>query len=255
MSVEVVIAGLAVGVLIGLTGIGGGSIITPALVFIFRIHPLYAVGTDLSLGALTKIAGAMTHVRLGNVHAATTRLLLSGSIPGALVGLLLLKFLPTYTTLPYDSFIEPSLGVVLLLVSTGLFFPSIWSRVRRWKLVSQGTRFLWVVRLAAFFVGVAVSITSVGSGSLLVPLLLAAFPFPLSQIVGIDVIHGAVLTSFAASGHLLAMESLNYHLLLNLLIGSVPGVIVGSKLSTSIPRRVVEIAVASMLVISGVKLL
>jgi uncharacterized protein len=255
MSAEIVVAGFLIGLLIGLTGIGGGSLITPILIFVFRVPPLLAVGTDLTLGAITKIAGAVTHIRLGNCHAGITNLLLSGSIPGALTGLLLLRILPALCTLTYDSIIRHTLGIVLLLVSVALFFPSVWKHAERLKSQTDTRKYVWLIRSATFTVGLLVSITSVGSGSLLVPLMLAAVPLPFSQIIGIDVVHGALLTSVAAAGHIVAMDSLNYKLLANLLLGSLPGVVLGSRLTISLPRRAMEIVVGSMLVVSGVKLL
>ncbi len=254
MSLEVVGAGLFVGTMIGLTGMGGGSLITPIMIFFFGVPPQVAVGTDLALGALTKIAGAATHIRLGNVNFNATRLLLSGSIPGALLGLLIMKVLPGLDIFPVDALIKHTLGVVLLMVAVSLIFPSLWRTVSRLKSSSERHDHPWVIRGVSFAVGVAVALTSVGSGSLLVPFMLATFSLPLARIVGIDVVHGALLTAVAAAGHMIG-GTVDTHLLWNLLLGSVPGVVLGSKLSVAFPRRGLEIALASLLVASGVRLL
>ncbi len=254
MSWEIIVAGFFVGTMIGLTGMGGGSLVTPIMIFVFGVQPVFAVGTDLILSALTKTAGAITHVRLKNVNFRIVKTLLSGSIPGAVTGLLLLRILAYFNIFSINSFINHFLGAVLIIVSVGLFYPSIWKFAGRLKMSPDDRRKTLVVRCVSFGVGLAVSITSVGSGSIFVPFLLAIYSVPLSQVVGIDVFHGAILTAVAGAGHL-ANGTVDFHLLFNLLAGSVPGVVLGSKLSVSFPKRAMEIILGSMLVVSGIKLL
>ena len=254
MSWEVMLAGLVIGTMIGLTGMGGGSLITPAMIFLFRVQPLVAVGTDLVLGALTKTVGAVAHYRLGNVNLKITKVLLTGSIPGALLGLTVLWILPSLHFVAADTFIKHALGVVLLLVSIGMFFPSAWTIAERFKSQSEMPRHVWAFRGVSFGVGFVVSITSVGSGSLLVPFLLASITLPLTRIIGTDVLHGAILTLVAGAAHL-ASGNVNAPLLLNLLAGSVPGVVLGSKLAVAFPKRGVEIVLGVVLAVSGIKLL
>ncbi|MCL4511144.1 MAG: sulfite exporter TauE/SafE family protein [Bacteroidetes bacterium] len=254
MSLETILAGFFVGTMIGLTGMGGGSLITPIMILFFRVQPVVAVGTDLVLSSLTKAAGAVTHSWLGNVNIRITKMLLSGSIPGALLGLLFLRILPSLHIISVDSMTKQVLGVLLILVSAGLFYPSVWRFAERSKSSAARNKNIWVVRGVSFGIGFAVSITSVGSGSIFVPFLLATFTLPLSRVVGIDVLHGAILTAVAGAGHL-ANGTVDFSLLINLLIGSVPGVVLGSKLSVSFPKRAMEIILGSMLVISGIKLL
>lgn len=254
MHWEIVLAGFFVGIMMGLTGMGGGSLITPIMIFIFRVPPLFAVGTDLVLGALTKGIGAVAHIRLGNVDITTTKKLLSGSLPGAVLGLLFLKTLQSLHIFSVDSTIKHILGIVLLVVSLGMFYPSIWKYADRLKFSTDERKKIWVIRIISFLVGFIVSITSVGSGSLLVPFMLAAFTLPLPRIIGIDVLHGAILTAVAGAGHL-ASGTVDYYLLMNLLIGSIPGVLLGSRLSVVFPKRVMEVILGSMLAVSGIKLL
>lgn len=254
MSWEIIVAGLFVGTMIGLTGMGGGSLVTPIMIFIFKVQPIFAVGTDLVLSALTKTAGAITHVRLRNVNFKITKTLLYGSVPGAIAGILFLRLVSHFEVLSVDSFITHFLGIVLILVSIGLFYPSIWKFARRLKLSPDNRRRTLVVRMVSFGVGFAVSITSVGSGSIFVPFLLATYSLPIAQVVGIDVFHGAILTAVAGAGHL-ASGTVDFHLLFNLLLGSIPGVILGSRLSVLFPKRATEIILGSMLIVSGVKLL
>ena len=252
MSLEIIAAGFLVGTLIGLTGMGGGSLITPIMIFVFRVPPLVAVGTDLALSAITKFAGSIAHYRLGNVDTKIVRTLLFGSVPGALLGLIVLRILPFLGVGPIDGVIKNLLGGVLLVVAVSLFFPSLWKYVRRPESASGNkTRHL---RLFSFGIGFIVAMTSIGSGSLMVPFLMTALTLPLSRVVGVDVVHGAAIAAVAGAGHL-AAGSVDYRLLLQLLIGSVPGVLLGSRLSVLFPKRTMELVLGSMLVISGIKLL
>jgi len=125
-SAEIIVAGFFVGTMIGMTGMGGGSLITPIMIFIFGVQPVMAVGTDLILSALTKTAGAATHLRLKNVNYGITRLLLSGSIPGVITGIVLMRCVSHFHLFPLGPFVDRLLGAVLLMVSVGLFYPSIW---------------------------------------------------------------------------------------------------------------------------------
>ncbi|MFZ1082416.1 MAG: sulfite exporter TauE/SafE family protein [Candidatus Kryptoniota bacterium] len=254
MSWEIIAAGFFVGTMIGLTGMGGGSLVTPIMIFIFGVQPVFAVGTDLILSALTKTAGAITHVRLKNVNFKITKTLLLGSIPGALTGLLFLRMLSYFHIVSVNSLINHFLGIVLIIVSVGLFYPPVWKFAERLKLSDDKGKKLWVIRGVSFGVGFAVSVTSVGSGSIFVPFLLAAYAIPVSQVVGIDVFHGAILTAVAGAGHL-ANGTVDFKLLFNLLAGSIPGVVFGSRLSVLFPKRAMEIILGSMLAVSGIKLL
>ena len=254
MAWEIIIAGFFVGMMIGLTGMGGGSLITPVMIFIFGIQPVFAVGTDLVLSALTKTAGAITHLRLKNVDIKITKTLLSGSVPGAILGLLFIRVVSYFKVFSIDAFITHLLGFVLIVVSFGLFYPSIWKFTAKLKVSPDNPGKTSIVRLVSFVVGFAVSLTSVGSGSVFVPFLLATYPLQVSQVVGVDVFHGAILTAVAGAGHL-ANGTVDFRLLLNLLLGSVPGAVLGSKLSVSFPKRLTEIILGSMLIVSGVKLL
>ena len=250
---EPILGGLFVGILIGLTGMGGGSLVTPFLIFMLRIDPLTAVGTDIALNALTKLAGAASHAGLGNTDSRTVRILLSGSIPGALIGLLLLRFLPSFGVQNVDIAIKHGLGVVLLVAAFAGFSPSLCGRMCESKVLEDSARRDLLVRIVSFFVGAFVSVTSVGSGSLLVPMMMVAYAFPVTKVVGIDVVHGAILTSIAAAGHMIA-ATVDYALLSALLLGSIPGVVIGSRLSVSFPKRALQYVLGSLLAVSGIKM-
>jgi uncharacterized membrane protein YfcA len=252
MHIEIIIAGMIVGIVIGLTGMGGGSLITPILYFWFRLSPLTAVGTDLALGAITKLFGSVEHYRLGNVDFKITKRMLSGSIPGAILGLIFLRLFPALHIIAVEKFVKHTLGIALILVAISLFFPSFIDYLARLKKFDGDN--VTMVRSFCFVIGFIVSITSVGSGSLLMPFLLAILPLPLPQIVGIDVLHGAILTAVCGLVHF-SYNNVNTALLLNLLPGTVPGVIIGSRLSVVFPKRVMQLALATVLAFSGFKLL
>lgn len=254
MSPEVIAAGFVVGVLTGLTGMGGGSLVTPMMIFVFGIQPAAAVGTDLVLDAITRAAGAVAHFRMKNVDLGMVRTLLSGSVPGAIAGLLLLEILPMLHIASQNAATSHALGAVLILVAAAMFFPSLWKYLRRRSAVLEKRKKDRMIRAVAFGVGVAVSLTSVGSGSLFVPFLLAVSSGTFSRVVGIGVFHGAILCAVAAAGHL-AGGSVDLPLLTGLLIGSVPGAIIGSRMSLRFPRRATELLLGSLLLVSGFRLL
>lgn len=254
MSFGIVLAGLLAGIMIGISGIGGGSLITPMLIFVFNVPPLIAVGTDLLLGSITKFVGAFTHYRLGNVDFKITKTLLSGSLPGAISGIVFLKLFPLINFGSVDKLVKHLLGIILLIVALGLIYPKVWQRVEEIRNKQSEKRQRYIVQIFSYIVGFLVALTSIGSGSLFVPFLLAFYSLSLSKVVGTDVFHGAILSLVASSGHIIS-GNIDFFLLVNLLIGSISGVILGAKLSVVFPKRAVQLILAFMLTISGIKLL
>lgn len=259
MPIGVVVIGLVVGFLIGLTGMGGGALMTPLLLWTGWVAPTVAVGTDLVWNALTKSVGAAVHYRHKNVNLRLVWKLASGSIPGALFGLYLLALLKKTAGVEYiDHLIVRLLGGTLILVATLILFKGY---IRSWlpavaarSAVNENLKG-WQVPLLGFVVGVLVSFTSVGSGSLIVTTLLLMFPGErLNQLVGSDVFHGVLLVGVAALGHW-HLGDVNLHLVLGLLLGSVPGVWLGSFIASHIPEGSLRPAVAILLFVTGVKLL
>jgi uncharacterized membrane protein YfcA len=253
-DIHIVFIGAIVGVLIGLTGMGGGSLMTPMMIFLLRVSPLTAVGTDLVFAAVTKIFGAAVHYRLGNVDLKLSYRLLTGSIPGALFGILLLKFIQLTGIVSVETFLKEALGIVLILVAVSLFYRPLWENLNKKTAASVVAKRARITVIYSFAIGVLVSITSIGSGTLFMPFLLFFYTMHPSKLVGTDVLHGAVLVSGAALFHLFS-GNVNAALLLNLLLGSVPGVILSSRLSVLFPKRILELILASVLFISGYKLI
>ena len=246
------LSGFLVGVLIGLTGIGGGALMTPFLILVLGARPMVAVGTDLAYGAVTKIVGAILHWRQGTVDLALVRRLALGSTPAGLLAVAALRWLPESTT-QADELVRRTLGVVLILVAVILLSQMLGVRVRplsrRWRERLQGRGAVVVGAI----VGALVGFTSVGSGSLLIPFLVAVFPLSTAQIVGTDVFHAAILVTVTAIGHAQG-GSVDWVIVAGLLAGSIPGVAVGSWMAPRAPARALRAGLAVLLLATGISL-
>jgi len=250
--------GLLVGFLIGLTGMGGGALMTPLLLWTGWAAPTVAVGTDLVWNALTKVVGAGVHYRERNVNLRLVGRLAIGSVPGALLGLYLLSLLKKNAGVAYvDHLIVRLLGGALIVVAVGIIFKGYIHHLLPQNSLRAATDENlrgWQVPLLGFIVGALVSFTSVGSGSLIVTTLLLLFPGEqLKRLVGSDVFHAVLLVGVAALGHW-RLGDVNLPLVAGLLVGSVPGVCIGSLVATRIPEGTLRPAVAALLFITGVKL-
>ncbi len=251
--------GMIGGFLIGLTGMGGGAMMTPLLLWTGWAAPTVAVGTDLVWNALTKTVGAAVHYRHKNVNMKLVWKLASGSVPGAWLGLYLLAFLKKSAGLEYvDHLIVHLLGGTLMLVATAIIFKGSmgsWLPAAAARSATNENLQGWQVPLLGFVVGVVLSFTSVGSGSLIVTTLLLMFPAErLNRLVGSDVFHGMLLVGVAALGHW-HLGDVNPRLVSGLLLGSVPGVWLGSFIASRIPEGTLRPAVAALLFATGVKLI
>ena len=250
------IAGFAVGAIVGLTGVGGGSLMTPLLVLLFGIHPSVAVGTDLLYASITKTGGTLAHGMKGTVDWTVTRRLASGSIPAAIITLMLVgKFAPGGID-GAAGLIKFALGIALLLTAVALILRK---HIQAYAFKTFGgtpnpARVAWLTVLTGAVLGVLVSISSVGAGALGVTALFFLYPaMPALRIVGSDIAHAVPLTLVAGIGHWV-LGSVDWFLLGSLIIGSLPGIWVGSHISTKVPDRVLRPILATMLVLVGAKL-
>ena len=254
----IISAGLVMGVLIGLTGMGGGAFMTPFLILI-GVRPSVAVGTDLVQMMFTKSFGAWQHHRQGTVDYRLVFLLAAGSIPGAILGVGLLVLLRTYTGVSIDSVLPHLLGGVLTLVGIVLLVRILVLRrmsERKFLLggmVLQG-KGKYLLPAVGLVVGILVGLTSVGSGSLFMVTLTLLFPLSIRTIVGTNVAHSALLTAAAGLLHL-GVGHVDLVLAANILLGSIPGVLLGSRLTIQVPERGLRVAVALVLTVLGLKLL
>ncbi|AJK45237.1 sulfite exporter TauE/SafE family protein [Burkholderia plantarii] len=248
------VSGLFVGFLVGLTGVGGGSLMTPILVLLFNIHPATAVGTDLLYAAATKATGTFVHGAKGSVDWRITGRLAAGSVPAAAVTLWLLHahgFGSTST----NRLIQVVLGGALLLTSVALMFrPRLAAFASRHALAPNPARTVALTVLTGVVLGVLVSLTSVGAGAIGVTVLLLLYPtLSTTRIVGSDIAHAVPLTLVAGMGHWL-LGSVDWSMLVSLLLGSLPGIVAGSHLSTRAPERLLRNVLAATLVAVGLKL-
>ena len=248
------LSGLVVGVLVGFTGVGGGSLMTPLLVLVFGIHPSTAVGTDLLYAGLTKISGTAVHSLHGTVDWRVVRRLATGSAPAAGLSLLGLAYFG-HGSGAANHVISTTLGIALLMTAVTLL-------LRKWLIAHYGTMLEMAGerQIAAFTVilgallGVLVTISSVGAGALGVTALIILYPkMATARIVGSDIAHAVPLTLIAGAGHW-AMGSVNFPLLASLLIGSIPGIAIGSHFAARAPDRILRPLMAGTLALVGGKL-
>ena len=255
MELGYALSGLLVGFVVGLTGVGGGSLMTPILVMVFGVSPATAVGTDLLYASFTKATGVWVHARRDNVEWKLVGWMAAGSIPAALVALAALHTLGV-GSIKVGGLITASLGVALILTALAILF-----KERLQDLARYGAGKAWRERhivpatiATGAIIGALVALSSVGAGAVGVAALFWLFPLlPASRIVGSDIAHAVPLTAVAGLGHFY-MGTVDWHLLGNLLIGSLPGICLGSLLSGRIAERWLRPALASMLVLVGGKL-
>jgi uncharacterized protein len=249
-----VASGFGVGLLVGMTGVGGGSLMTPLLILLFGVHPSTAVGTDLLYAAATKAGGSLMHGWSRTIHWPAVIRLASGSIPASVLTLVVLWQLDLKGT-SERSLVNLVLCFALLLTAVSLIFRrSILERYRRrLERIEPGTTALLTV-LAGAVLGVLVSISSVGAGAVGVTMLLLLYPrLPMASVVGSDIVHAVPLTLVAGIGHW-ALGAIDWHLMGVLLMGSLPGIMVGSYSAVRVPERVLRLALAAILIVVSAKI-
>ena len=251
-------SGFIVGFIVGVTGVGGGSLMTPLLVLVFGVAPATAVGTDLLYAALTKMGGSWAHSKRGTVDWKVVKLLALGSLPAALLSMVLLHHL-AMDEKHLKALITSVLSVALVLTALALLFKPWLQRLgcRPDGAVYElhAHHLSGATILTGAVLGVLVTLSSVGAGALGVVVLLFLYPrLPTARIVGTDIVHAVPLTLVAGLGHA-ALGTVNYGLLGSLLLGSLPGIYLGSHLGVKIPEQVLRPILAMMLIIIGGKLM
>lgn len=252
------LSGFLVGLIVGVTGVGGGSLMTPLLVLFFGVSPATAVGTDLLYASLTKTMGGWVHGRNGTVNWKVFGLLAMGSLPAAVITIMLLKYLALDEKI-LRSLVTGVLSVALLLTATALLLKNWIKRFARRK---DGTvyelhhRYLPAATIGTgAVVGALVTISSIGAGVLGTVVLLFLYPrMPSVKVVGTDIVHAVPLTALAGMGHM-ALGTVDLVLLGSLLLGSLPGIYIGSHLSAKVPEKVLRPVLAVMLLVIGLKML
>lgn len=246
MNYETSVIGFVVGLVVGATSTGGGALLTPALVLIARVPASIAIGSDVLIASGMKLFGGGIYALRGEVHWGTVGRLAAGSVPGAMAGVWALNRLPASAI---DTYLGRGLGVVLIAAGA-----SVIVRLTMGARAHPRRAPRWPVTVAFGFVtGVLVSMTSIGSGSLLLCVLSLCYPLSAATIVGTDLVHALLLSSVATVGHGLAGR-IDAALAATVLIGAVPGVLIGARLATAMPERTLRAGLAAVLIVIGLQL-
>ncbi len=258
MDIAYTFTGFVVGFIIGLTGVGGGSLMTPVLVLVFSIKPVVAVGTDLLYAAITKGGGILAHQKQRTIDWKVVRLLSMGSIPATLAAVFFLKQL-TNTGINYDRFITSMLSIALILTSLVILFKSLLQSLDRTELF-QVIRVIHrevcapLTILSGALIGILVTFSSVGAGALGAAILIFLYPrLNTIKIVGTDLAHAIPITAIAGLGHW-HLGSVDFQLLFSLIIGSLPGIYLGSNTGVLVPEKYMRPLLASILFLIGGRL-
>jgi uncharacterized protein len=255
MDVRYSFTGLLVGFLIGLTGMGGGSLMTPLLIFLLGVQPTVAVGSDLAYAAVTKVVGALQHARQQTVHRALAWQLAMGSVPGSVAGVWWMHRLHSRLGEDVQQIVMHLLAVMLILVALVLF---VWGGyVARESLQVREEQYpnrpVWAV-VGGLVLGFLVGVTSVGSGTLFGVILLFIFGLSVREMIGTDIYHAAILATAAAAAHAW-VGNVDYILVASLLLGSIPGVLLGSRLTVKAPEKALRPLVAVILFLCALRML
>src|SRR5262245_10855063 len=256
MTWQFTLTGLLIGVLVGLTGMGGGALLTPILVILFGFKPTYAVGTDILHGAVFKTFGAVRHRRLGTVHARLTFWMFLGSGPMSLLGVYAAGRLEDAYGEGVQSAEAYAIGAALVLGAIGLVLKTFLKRgvqPSNAPFILQNRDRVIAVAIGATF-GFIVGLTSVGSGTFFGLVMVMVYPLTVAKIVGTDIFHAAALLWVAGIGHL-AQGNVDLHAMAWLLLGSVPGIWIASRFTIRLPDDALRLGLAGVLALSGVKLL
>jgi uncharacterized membrane protein YfcA len=257
MDLAIVGFGLGVGVLIGMTGIGGGSLMTPLLILVFGIKPITAVGTDLAYGAITKTVGGWRHLRQGTVDMSLSLWMAVGSVPAAIGGVYVLELVERAYGDDFDSILIVALAATLLFTGAvtlgrALLVKGLHDKERDTVEMTRRNKIQAVV--LGVSVGFVLGVTSAGSGALIAVGLILMFRLIPSRVVGTDVFHAAILLWAAAAAHIVA-GNVDFALAGNILIGSIPGVWIGSNLTLRVGNSVLRRTLGLVLIGAGLALL
>jgi uncharacterized protein len=254
MDPAIIVFGLGIGVLVGMTGMGGGSLMTPLLILIFGIQPTTAIGTDIFYSAVTKTVGGWRHFRMKTVNMELVKWLSFGSVPAAVLGVAIVSVLQDHVGEDrLDSLVYAVLGGTLLMVGVITLTRALILR----DLVVERDRFEVERRhkVAAVLIGATtgfvIGITSAGSGTVIAILLIAVYRLAPKRVVGTDVFHAAILLWAAGIAHWVG-GNVDFTLAANILIGSIPGVVIGAALSDKAPQGFIRTALGLVLVGSGI---
>lgn len=254
MSISIILMGLFIGFMVGLTGVGGAALLTPILV-LMGINPAIAVGTDLFYNSVTKLFGSFQHWRQKTINLKLVKYLAIGSIPSAICAVGILHLFDAFFH-NQEQIIKHSLGYVLILVALATLVKTFlkdkfeWNKLQLKPISEKRTLTILIGAVLGFIVG----LTSIGSGSLFALVMIYLYKLSPSELVGTDIAHAFLLVTAAGLMHA-GIGNVDYLLMINLLLGSIPGVLLGSTFSSKIPAKPLRTILAIMILISGIKLI
>jgi uncharacterized membrane protein YfcA len=247
-----ILVGFVVGVLIGMSGVGGGVLLLPILIFGLRVPAIVAVGSDALFNFFTKIPAGLMHLRKGTVRRKVVLALAAGSVPGSFAGVKLLMYIRHIYGDGVNSFVKSAIGVLLIVVPLLLLFQRrIEEKIANRPPTMRGFIGMAVIGLVSGFL---VGMTSVGSGSIIMMMLLLFYSFPPKQNVGTDIVHAVILTGVTSFLHF-RLGNVDSGLVVTLLIGSIPGGLLGSHLSTRVPMIWLRRLLCTLLLLTGARML
>ena len=257
MDPAIVIFGFGIGVLVGMTGMGGASLMTPLLILIFGVQPVTAIGTDIFYAAITKTVGGVQHLRAGTVHKGIAFWMAVGSVPAAIGGVFVIEALQkNYGEDRLEGIVFGILGATLLVVGIStmlrtLFLPDV---IKERFALHLHRRHIIAAVATGVTTGFVIGLTSAGSGTLIAIILIAVFRLTPQRVVGTDIFHAAVLLWAAGAAHWIG-GNVDFGLAGNILIGSIPGVLVGGRLALKTGKNVLRGLLAAVLIASGTVLI
>ncbi|MCS1350039.1 sulfite exporter TauE/SafE family protein [Mechercharimyces sp. CAU 1602] len=250
MALWIIITGFLVGLLVGLTGMGGALLMTPLLILIYGFSPTMAVGTDLVYAAVTKAAGALQHFKQKTVDWDVVKKLALGSIPGGIIGVILIGFLHQSPAFSFDLILKKFLGIIFILFAVMMLVRLLWTREKaEGKLVKNRS-----LKRVGFLGGLLVGITSVGSGSLFILFLMSRTSLSAALLVGTDVVHAFFLTLSTGMLHA-TFGNVDWVFVSYLLMGSIPGILLGGRLTLHVPDKLLRGFIICILLATGVMML
>ncbi len=257
MDPIIVVFGFGIGLLIGMTGMGGGSLMTPLLILVFGIQPVTAVGTDIFYGAVTKTAGAWRHIKHGTVHKGIAVWLAVGSVPMAIAGVWLIEILQrSYGEDDVNKVVLGMVASALLVVGVATLIRALFLRdvIPERYAMHLYRRHIVVAVATGAVTGFVIGLTSAGSGTLIALVLIAGFRLTPQRVVGTDVFHAAILLWAAGLAHWVG-GNVDLGLAANILVGSIPGVLIGSQLAVKVPTGLLRNALGIVLIASSITLI
>jgi len=247
-----ILVGFVVGVLIGMSGVGGGVLLLPVLIFGLRVPAIVAVGSDALFNFFTKVPASLMHLKKGTVRRTVVLALAAGSVPGSIIGVNLLMYIRHLYGDGVNNFIKSAVGILLIVIPTLMLFQRrIEERIANRPPTMKGLAGIAAIGLLAGFL---VGMTSVGSGSIIMMLLLLFYSFPPKINVGTDIVHAVILTGVTGFMHL-RLGNVDPGLVLTLLVGSIPGGLLGSHLATRLPMPWLRRILCTLLLITGARML